>query len=370
MPGTRVGPAAAQALQATLVVIFVLLPLFVPLWAIFSFVLVPTAARGLRNTDSTPGPRWLKWPLSLVSLPLKLAAGLAWLLYAYVTISIHPLALLVYEILRLCKRPSWGAGRARLVQVAPADGGPTINVKVQCRPTVPASHDAPPDPVSHEAPPEQGIDHNGRLYSVEARGGPPEQGTTAKPRVGFKGLRRGLGASGVLTDSLETIQERRKRYTRFDSVWTALEGRQAIDDQDTTSVHGLAKKLAAINFGEGPFGDAHVKALAAAFSSGRMPESLASLEVAVADVGDQGATALAAALLESGAACQVICLLNHIGLAGQSALLQVLEAKHGASLSGYVSVAFAHAPAFYPPFLQRAVGCGNRYNWETRGAIF
>ena len=102
MPGTRVGPAAAQALQATLVVIFVLLPLFVPLWAIFSFVLVPTAARGLRNTDSTPGPRWLKWPLSLVSLPLKLAAGLAWLLYAYVTVPIQPFVLLVYELLRLC----------------------------------------------------------------------------------------------------------------------------------------------------------------------------------------------------------------------------------------------------------------------------
>ena len=111
-----------------------------PLWAIFSFVFVPTAARGLRNTDSTPGPRWLKRLLALVSLPLKLAAGLAWLLYVYVTIPIHPFALLVYEIFRLCTRPSWGAGRAALVQVAPADGGPTIDVKVQGRPTVPASH--------------------------------------------------------------------------------------------------------------------------------------------------------------------------------------------------------------------------------------
>ena len=48
----RVGPAAAQALQTTLLVIFVLLPLLVPLWALFSFVVVPIAARGLRNTDS------------------------------------------------------------------------------------------------------------------------------------------------------------------------------------------------------------------------------------------------------------------------------------------------------------------------------
>ena len=72
MRATRVGPAAAQALQATLLVVFGLLPLLVPLWALFSFVFVPTAARGLRNTDSTPGPRWLKLPLALVSLPSSL----------------------------------------------------------------------------------------------------------------------------------------------------------------------------------------------------------------------------------------------------------------------------------------------------------
>ena len=106
---------------------------------------------------------------------------------------------------------------------------------------------------------------------------------------------------------------------------------------------------------------------AAAFSSGRMPESLPYLNVSASDVGDQGAIALAAALLESGAACRVICNSNHIGLAGQSALLQVLEAKHGTSLAGYTAVAFGQAPAQFPPFLQRAVACGLRYNWETRG---
>ena len=99
-----------------------------------------------------------------------------------------------------------------------------------------------------------------------------------------------------------------------------------------------------------------------------MPESLAILDVGTADIGDQGATALAAALLESGAVCQVVCYLNHIGLAGQAALLQVLEAKHGASLEGYLSVAFGHAPAVSPPFLQRALASGFRYNWETFGS--
>ena len=35
---------------------------------------------------------------------------------------------------------------------------------------------------------------------------------------------------------VETIREKRDRYIRFDSIWTALEGRQGLDDQDTTSV--------------------------------------------------------------------------------------------------------------------------------------
>ena len=131
--------------------------------------------------------------------------------------------------------------------------------------------------------------------------------------------------------------------------------------------HGLAPKLAAISFENGSFGDAHVKALAAAFSSGRMPESLATLYVNNADIGGQGASALAAALLESGAMCQATCFANHIGLAGQSVLLQVLESKHGASLAGYISVVLGQAPALFPPFLQRALACGVRYNWETRG---
>jgi hypothetical protein len=148
MPATRIRAAAVQALQLALLVLC-LLPLWPLWWAIFSIFGVLTVARGLRNTDSYPGPHWLKWPLAVVSLPLKLAAGLAWTLYAFLTLTIHPFTLLAVEILRLCKRPTWGAG---LVQVAPAE-------------------------------------HGGQT-----------------------------------------------RYIRFDSIWTALEGRQGLDDQDTTSV--------------------------------------------------------------------------------------------------------------------------------------
>ena len=74
-------------------------------------------------------------------------------------------------------------------------------------------------------------------------------------------------------------------------------------------------------------------------------------------------------MLESGVGCRLICSLNHIGLAGQAALLQVQDAKHGASLGLHISVAFGNAPAVLPPFISRAFACGLRYNWEKRGVI-
>ena len=70
--------------------------------------------------------------------------------------------------------------------------------------------------------------------------------------------------------------------------------------------HGLAPKLKGISFSHAPNGDEHAKALAAAFSSGRMPGSLGHLGLACTDMGDQGATALAAALLESGVGCRLV----------------------------------------------------------------
>lgn len=48
----------------------------------------------------------------------------------------------------------------------------------------------------------------------------------------------------------------------------------------------------------------------------------------------------------------------------------LLEAKHGASLAGYITVTFGQAPALSPPFIQRALASGIRYNFETRGTLF
>ena len=190
-----------------------------------------------------------------------------------------------------------------------------------------------------------------------------------------------LGLSGTrLTDKgmEELVGGLRVQSSEYDGALPALTrltlragrfGAEGVTTLCNAFGHGLAPKLKGISFSHAPNGDEHAKALAAAFSSGCMPGSLGHLGLACTDMGDQGATALAAALLESGVGCRLICSLNHIGLAGQAALLQVQDAKHGASLGLHISVAFGNAPAVLPPFISRAFACGLRYNWEKRGVI-
>ena len=67
-------------------------------------------------------------------------------------------------------------------------------------------------------------------------------------------------------------------------------------------------------------------ALAAALSTGKPSHGLT---LSFCDVSDEGAMALAAALPAAGQGCRVIAFFNRIGLAGQAALLDALEAKHG-----------------------------------------
>ena len=54
-----------------------------------------------------------------------------------------------------------------------------------------------------------------------------------------------------------------------------------------------------------------------------------ALHLFCCDVSDEGAMALAAALPAAGQGCHVTAWFNRIGLAGQAALLEALEAKHG-----------------------------------------
>ena len=685
MPATRIRAAAVQALQLALLVLC-LLPLWPLWWAIFSIFGVLTVARGLRNTDSYPGPHWLKWPLAVVSLPLKLAAGLAWTLYAFLTLTIHPFTLLAVEILRLCKRPTWGAG---LVQVAPAEHGgqtryirfdsiwtalegrqglddqdsdvrllsakwlmerakkgeplsrrqdlpeeaflsaaqlkaiqakarpcfhldlvyspllllgqgkgflkhfgsvlaallqlrnernadsllPIIAVsycwleaphpdrdgqqlqlmcqKLQalyggrgllgaCRdygfsdmgvfldwgsihqkdPTLFKQSETPEgDPGSPRSEAEQAAFEADLKAGRKFYGGKEyEESRSGEEKQAFgRGLKQTMdlwyGHAGITVVLLTKLPKGSDKARSYESRgWTTfercsaelgksfnlkvakwklvidagsedgdvqrrlptapkrmerlLESRQFTNNADKGGVlelykktvsavlgtveelefagmplvsgdewcspaqlaealnmcttlqylglsgtrltdkgmkelvggldvgalpaltrltlragrfgaegvttlcnafgHGLAPKLKGISFSHAPNGDEHAKALAAAFSSGRMPGSLGHLGLACTDMGDQGATALAAALLKSGVGCRLICSLNHIGLAGQAALLQVQDAKHGASLGLHISVAFGNAPAVLPPFISRAFACGLRYNREKR----
>ena len=81
------------------------------------------------------------------------------------------------------------------------------------------------------------------------------------------------------------------------------------------------------------------------------------------DVGDEGAIALATAILESGSKFRPILCWNRIGLAGQSALIQAFEASHGVTFKNLMSVVL-NAPFFLPAFLVRANGRGWRRRLE------
>ncbi|EOD31928.1 hypothetical protein EMIHUDRAFT_231166 [Emiliania huxleyi CCMP1516] len=89
---------------------------------------------------------------------------------------------------------------------------------------------------------------------------------------------------------------------------------------------GVAPTLQMLDVVLTPIGDEGAVALAAALAMGKPYHALV---LAHCDVGDEGAMALAAALPATGQGCRVIAPFNRIGLAGQAALLEALEAKHG-----------------------------------------
>ena len=95
---------------------------------------------------------------------------------------------------------------------------------------------------------------------------------------------------------------------------------------------GVAPALQLLDVGLTPIGDEGTVALAAALATGKPSHGLA---LGLCDVGDEGAMALAAALPAAGQGCRVIAIGNRICLAGQAALLDALEAKHGPQLVGH-----------------------------------
>ncbi|EOD35054.1 hypothetical protein EMIHUDRAFT_110912 [Emiliania huxleyi CCMP1516] len=95
---------------------------------------------------------------------------------------------------------------------------------------------------------------------------------------------------------------------------------------------GVAPTLQMLGVSQTPIGDEGAVALAAALATGKPSHAL---DLSYCDVGDEGAMTLAAALPAAAQGCRVIAANNRIGLAGQAALLDALEAKHGPQLLGH-----------------------------------
>ena len=127
---------------------------------------------------------------------------------------------------------------------------------------------------------------------------------------------------------------------------------------------GVAPKLKTLVMGANLFGDEGAKAIAAAVRLGHLPESLHVCDLTQNEIGDEGAMALATAILESGSKFRPMLQINCIGLAGQSALLQALEASHGMDMKNLSSVVF-NAPFYLPVFLARAQSLGWRRFFEA-----
>ena len=98
---------------------------------------------------------------------------------------------------------------------------------------------------------------------------------------------------------------------------------------------GVAPALKTLNISFTRIGNEGAVALAAALKMGK---PALTLSLRFCDVGNEGAMAIAAALPSASKGCRVIAANNRMGLAGQTALLQALEAKHGAQFMQALSV--------------------------------
>ncbi|EOD30873.1 hypothetical protein EMIHUDRAFT_232274 [Emiliania huxleyi CCMP1516] len=119
---------------------------------------------------------------------------------------------------------------------------------------------------------------------------------------------------------------------------------------------GVAPALQTLDVAATPIGDEGAVALAAALSTGKPSHGLS---LAFCDVSDEGAMALAAALPAAGQGCRVNAFFNRIGLAGQAALLDALDAKHGPQPGHGIAVLQVNLLPWSCPLI-RAWGRGGR----------
>ena len=125
----------------------------------------------------------------------------------------------------------------------------------------------------------------------------------------------------------------------------------------------VAPMLNLLAFSFTPLGDDGAVALATALAMGALPAKL-TLSVMGCDMGDEGALAIAAALPVAGPGQRISSTSNRTGLAGQSALLEALEAKHGTSFRHYFDGVQMNALPWTPLFV-RAMIRGLRRKMES-----
>jgi hypothetical protein len=131
---------------------------------------------------------------------------------------------------------------------------------------------------------------------------------------------------------------------------------------------GVAPRLVALETDANLYGDEGAKSFAAALRSGRLPKTLQTVTMGLNGIGDEGAKSLAAALHTSGSTCRMTLMCNCIGLAGYSAIIRALEARHGQELAHYISTAVMNAPYFLPRFFIFSLSRGSRF-YQERGAF-
>ena len=107
-----------------------------------------------------------------------------------------------------------------------------------------------------------------------------------------------------------------------------------------------------------PIGDAGAAALAAAIAAGMLPTQIKWFDLSCCNISNEGAEALAEALLETGSECRIMCWMNRIGIAGQSALLKAHEARHGQSFAHALTILPCNG-TIWPAAFSRAVGRAN-----------
>ena len=160
-------------------------------------------------------------------------------------------------------------------------------------------------------------------------------------------------ARGLPRDALPALQRLDVGAGRF--------GAGGINALNKAFNRGVAPALQELHLGFNPIGDAGAAALAAAIAAGRLPTQIKWLELPCCNISNEGAEALAKALLKTGCECRIGCPMNRTG---QSALLKAHEVRHGQSMA-HALTTLPYNGTIWPAAFSRAQGRAARRVMET-----